>query len=40
MTKFELDAPVNEHLPPLAIQMESGEWRDWETLTAAWAGCE
>lgn len=40
MTKFELSAPVNEHLPLLVIQMESGEWRDRETLTAAWAGQE
>lgn len=38
MTKFELAAPVNDHLPSLVIQMESNEWRDWETLDVVWAG--
>lgn len=38
MTKFELAAPVSDHLLSLVIQMESNEWRDWETLNVVWAG--
>lgn len=26
--------------PSIVIQMESGEWGDWETFTTARAGCE
>lgn len=26
--------------PSIVIQMESGEWGDWETFTTVRAGCE